>query len=83
MPASTAHTVLVLRRPNWLTYLDRSTGEPIRRYEPSRPGDLLHMGVSKLGKVLDGCGWHYVMGSDAAATGRPAPACRRTSTASP
>ena len=60
MPASTVHAVLVRCRLNRLTYLDRATGEPIRRYEHARPGDLLHMDVKKLGKVPDGGGWRYV-----------------------
>jgi transposase InsO family protein len=60
MPASTVHAVLVRCRLNRLTHLDRATGEPIRRYEHQRPGDLLHVDVKKLGKVPDGGGWRYV-----------------------
>jgi transposase InsO family protein len=60
MPASTVHAVLVRCRVNRLTHLDRATGEPIRRYEHERPGDLLHVDVKKLGKVPDGGGWRYV-----------------------
>ena len=60
MPASTVHAVLVRCRLNRLTHLDRATGEPIRRYEHERPGDLLHMDVKKLGRVPDGGGWRYV-----------------------
>ena len=60
MPASTVHAVLVRCRLNRLTHLDRATGEPIRRYEHERPGDLLHVDVKKLGKVPDGGGWRYV-----------------------
>ena len=60
MQASTVHAVLVRCRLNRLTYLDRVTGEPIRRYEHERPGDLLHVDVKKLGKVPDGGGWRYV-----------------------
>lgn len=57
--ASIVHAVLVRWRLNRLTHLDRITGEPIRRYERERPGELLHMDVKKLGKVPDG-GWRYV-----------------------
>ncbi len=60
MPASTVHAVLVRCRLNRLTHIDRATGEPIRRYEHERPGDLLHVDVKKLGKVPDGGGWRYV-----------------------
>jgi hypothetical protein len=54
------HAVLARCRLNRLSHLDRATGEPIRRYEHERPGDLLHQDVKKLGKVPDGGGWRYV-----------------------
>ena len=60
VPSSTVHAVLTRCRLNRLTYLDRATGEPIRRYEHDHPGDLLHQDVKKLGKVPDGGGWRYV-----------------------
>jgi len=60
MPASTVHAVLVRCRLNRLTHIDYATGEPIRRYEHQRPGDLLHVDVKKLGRVPDGGGWRYV-----------------------
>ena len=60
MPSSTVHAVLVRCRLNRLSHLDRATGEPIRRYEHDRPGDLIHVDVKKLGKVPDGGGWRYV-----------------------
>jgi len=60
MPASTVHVVLVRCRLNKLWHLDRVTGEPIRRYEHSYPGSLLHVDVKKLGNVPDGGGWRYV-----------------------
>ena len=60
IPASTVHAVLVRCRVNRLSHLDRATGEPIRRYEHERPGDLIHVDVKKLGKVPDGGGWRYV-----------------------
>ncbi len=46
-PSSTVHAVLVRCRINRLTHIDRATGEPIRRYEHERPGDLLHVDVKK------------------------------------
>jgi hypothetical protein len=51
---------LVRCRINRLTHLDRATGEPIRRYEHKRPGDLIHVDVKKLGKVPECGGWRYV-----------------------
>jgi transposase InsO family protein len=60
MPASTVHAVLVRCRLNRLTHIDRATGEPIRRYEHPRPGDLIHVDVKKLGNVPDGGGWRYL-----------------------
>jgi transposase InsO family protein len=60
MASSTVHAVLVRCRLNRLTYLDRVTGEPIRRYEHDKPGDLIHVDVKKLGKVPDGGGWRFL-----------------------
>jgi transposase InsO family protein len=60
MPSSTVHAVLVRCRINRLSHIDRVSGEPIRRYEHERPGDLIHVDVKKLGKVPDGGGWRYV-----------------------
>jgi transposase InsO family protein len=60
MPSSTVHAVLVRCRLNRLSHIDRVTGEPIRRYEHQRPGDLLHVDVKKLGNVPDGGGWRYL-----------------------
>jgi transposase InsO family protein len=60
MASSTVHAVLVRCRLNRLTHIDRATGEPIRRYEHERPGDLIHVDVKKLGRVPDGGGWRYV-----------------------
>ena len=60
MPSSTVHAVLVRCRLNRLSHVDRVTGEPIRRYEHEKPGDLIHVDVKKLGRVPDGGGWRYV-----------------------
>ncbi len=60
VPASTVHAVLKRCRLNRLSHLDRVTGEPIRRYEHERPGDLVHVDVKKLGNIPDGGGWRYV-----------------------
>ncbi len=37
--------------------MDRPTGRVIRRYERSRPGELVHVDVKKLGRLPDGGGW--------------------------
>jgi transposase InsO family protein len=60
MPASTVHAVLVRCRLNRLTHVDRVTGEPARRYERERPGELIHVDVKKLGNIPDGGGWRYL-----------------------
>lgn len=60
LPASTVHRILTrhgLNRPAWL---DRPTGEPVRRYERSRPGELVHVDIKKLGNIPDGGGWRTV-----------------------
>lgn len=57
LATSTVHAVLVRCRLNRLKYLDRVTGEPIRRYEHPHPGDLLHVDVTKFGAIPDGGGW--------------------------
>ena len=51
------HAVLVRCRLNRLTHIDRVTGEPARRYERSRPGELIHVDVTKFGNIPDGGGW--------------------------
>ncbi|MCW7947533.1 transposase [Streptomyces hygroscopicus] len=57
MPASTVHRVLARHGLNRLAFLDRPTGQVIRRYERSRPGELVHVDVKKLGRIPDGGGW--------------------------
>lgn len=57
---STVHRVLRSARLNRLSYVDRATGELIRRYEHDHPGSLVHVDVKKLGNIPDGGGWRYV-----------------------
>ena len=57
MPASTVHRVLVRYGLNRLDCLDRPTRAPIRRMEMSRPGELVHVDVKKLGRIPKGGGW--------------------------
>ncbi|WP_435642609.1 IS481 family transposase [Streptomyces sp. H49] len=59
--ASTAHRILVRHGLPALATLDRATGEPVRRYERARPGELIHIDVKKLGRIPDG-GGHKVLG---------------------
>ena len=61
VPASTVHAVLRRCGISRLSQVDRATGQPVRRYEHERPGDLLHMDVKKLGRVPDG-GGHRMVG---------------------
>jgi transposase InsO family protein len=57
MPASTVHRVLTRHGLNRLAFMDRPTGQVIRRYERDRPGELIHIDVKKLGRIPDGGGW--------------------------
>lgn len=57
VPASTVHRVLVRLGMNRLAWMDRPTGEVIRRIVTSRPGELVHVDVKKLGRIPDGGGW--------------------------
>ncbi|MCU1605126.1 MAG: Integrase, catalytic region, partial [Modestobacter sp.] len=64
VPARTVSRVLARRGAPRLCALDRLTGALIRsskhtatRYERSRPGELVHMDVKKLGRIPDGGGW--------------------------
>jgi transposase InsO family protein len=57
LPASTIHAILVRHGLNRLAWLDRPTGQVIRRYERQRPGELVHVDVKKIGRLRDGGGW--------------------------
>jgi leucine-zipper of insertion element IS481/Integrase core domain len=57
MPASTVHAVLVRHNLNRLDRLDRLTRAPIRRMEMTRPGELVHIDIKKLGRIPRGGGW--------------------------
>ena len=64
VPARTVSRVLVRRGQPRLCALDPMTGEVIRsskqtaiRYERRRPGELVHIDVTKLGRIPDGGGW--------------------------
>jgi transposase InsO family protein len=57
MHASTVHRVLERHGVSRLSDLDRTTREPIRRYEMTRPGELVHVDIKKLGRIPRGGGW--------------------------
>jgi hypothetical protein len=67
LAASTVHAVLVRCRISRLRYLDRATGQPIRRYEHPHPGALVHIDVKKLGNIPAG-GGHRFLGRAAGKT---------------
>ena len=56
-PASTVHRVLARHGLNRLDHLDRATRAPIRRIEMTRPGELVHIDIKKLGRIPRGGGW--------------------------
>ena len=49
---STVHRVLSRYGLARLSWLDRATGRVIRRYEHHSPGDLVHVDIKKLGRLL-------------------------------
>ncbi|HWL02992.1 MAG TPA: IS481 family transposase [Microbacteriaceae bacterium] len=57
---STVHAVLVRCGISRLSQIDRVTGEPIRRYEHDHPGALIHVDVTKFGRIPDGGGHRFV-----------------------
>ena len=61
LPASTIYRVLRRHDLSRLDHLDRPTATPIRRYERSRPGELVHVDIKKLARVPVG-GGHKVHG---------------------
>lgn len=71
LPASTVHRVLTRHNLNRLRWMDRPTGQVIRRYERSRPGELVHVDIKKLGNIPDG-GGHRIMPRQQAGANRQA-----------
>ena len=57
---STVDRVLTRYRMARLRWLDRPSGQVIRRIESSRCGVLVHLDVKKLGKIPVGGGWRMV-----------------------
>lgn len=77
LPPSTIHAVLVRCRINRLSAIDRVTGEPIRRYEHDHPGSLIHVDVTKFGRIPDGGGHRYVGRQQGARNKRDTPGLPR------
>lgn len=71
IPASTVHRVLTRHGLNRLRWMDRPTGQVIRRYERERPGELVHVDIKKLGNIPDG-GGHRIMPRQQALANRQA-----------
>ena len=57
VPASTVHRVLCRHGLSRLAWIDRPTGERVRRYEKGHAGELVHIDVKKVAKVPPGGGW--------------------------
>jgi transposase InsO family protein len=57
VPAATVHRVLCRLGLNRLAWMDRPTGRVIRRIHTTRPGELVHVDVKKLGRIPPGGGW--------------------------
>jgi len=57
VPASTVHRVLRRHGLNRLAWMDRPTGRVIRRIVTTRPGELVHVDIKKLGRIPSGGGW--------------------------
>ncbi len=62
IPRSTVGRVLGRYAVPPLQHLDQATGLPVRRlkpirYEKTRPGELIHVDIKKLGRIPDGGGW--------------------------
>ena len=57
VPQSTVHRVLCRLGLNRLAWIDRPTGQVIRRIHTHRPGELVHVDIKKLGRIPDGGGW--------------------------
>jgi transposase InsO family protein len=57
---STVHRVLTRYGLAKLRWLDRPTGRVIRRMEPARCGDMVHVDIKKLGKIPAGGGWRML-----------------------
>jgi transposase InsO family protein len=75
VPRSTVGRVLGRYSMPLLHHLDQATGLPVRRsrpirYEKSRPGELVHVDIKKLGRIPNG-GGHRKLGREAGRKNNP------------
>lgn len=70
-PRSTCYKVLRRHRLHRLDWMDRPSGQVIRRYEWERAGQLVHVDVKKLGRIPEG-GGHRAWGRAVARPGKKA-----------
>jgi transposase len=79
VPARTVSRILRRHRMPYLRECDPLTRQPIRgskttavRYERARPGELVHMDVTKIGRIPEGGGWRAATGpAESASTTSP------------
>ena len=57
VPAATVRRILQRIGLNQLAWIDRPTGQVIRRCERSSPGEPVHLDVKKVGQIPPGGGW--------------------------
>jgi hypothetical protein len=57
VPSSTVWKVLARKGLNRLAWLDRPTGERVRRYEKEQPGELIHLDTKQVARIPEGGGW--------------------------
>ena len=90
---ATVHAVLRRHGMHRLAWLDRPTGQLVRRYERARPGELVHVDVKKLGAIRPGGGWwahgqgsaaqHHTRTENRPAAGSATTTCTARSTTTP
>ena len=56
VPQATVWRILKRNGLSRLNWIDRPTGQVIRRYERAHPGELVHLDIKKVGKVPPGGG---------------------------
>ena len=64
VPRSTVHRVLVRHQMHRLAWIDRPSGEVVRRIHTDRPGELVHIDVKKQAVIPPG-GGHRALGREA------------------
>jgi len=57
VPSSTVWKVLHRHGLNRLAFMDRVTGQPVRRYEKTTPGELIHLDTKQVARISEGGGW--------------------------